>query len=72
MAKSFIYVIQDSPGTGLGISVKTKNPLSRTNTPPAEPPFAFKLRGQLVPASSRVRLFRRPFARDPHPRAHAR
>ena len=50
MAKSFIDVVQDSPRTGLGIPIKTKNPLSRTNTPPAEPPFGFKLRGQLVPA----------------------
>ena len=34
MAKSFIDVVQDSPRTGLGIPVKTKKPLSRTNTPP--------------------------------------
>ena len=33
MAKSFIDVVQDSPRTGLGIPVKTKKPLSRTNTP---------------------------------------
>ena len=26
MAKSFIDVVQDSPKTGLGIPVKTKNP----------------------------------------------
>ena len=50
MAKSFIDVVQDSPRTGLGIPVKTKKPLSRTNTPAAEPPFGFKLRRQLVPA----------------------
>ena len=36
MAKSFIDVVQDSPRTGLGIPVKTKNLLSRTNTPTAE------------------------------------
>ena len=34
MAKSFKEVVQDSSRTGLGIPVKTKNPLSRTNTPP--------------------------------------
>ena len=50
MAKYFIDVVQDSPRAGLGIPVKTKNPLSRTNTPPAEPPFGFKLRGQLIQA----------------------
>ena len=50
MAKSFKDIIQDSPRTGLGIPVKAKKPLSRTNTPPAEPPFGFKLRGRLVPA----------------------
>ena len=38
-------VVQDSPWTGLGIPVKTKNPLSRTNTPPAKPLFGFELRG---------------------------
>ena len=32
MAKSFIDVVQDSPRTGLGIPVKNKNPLYRTNT----------------------------------------
>ena len=37
MAKSFIDVVQDSPRTGLGIPVKTKKPLSRTNTRPEEP-----------------------------------
>ena len=50
MSKSFIDVVQDSPRTGLGIPVETKKTLSRTNTPPVEPPFGFKLRGQLVPA----------------------
>ena len=50
MTKSFIDVVQDSPRTGLGIPVKIKNPLSRTNTPTAEPPFGFKFRGHLVPA----------------------
>ena len=45
MAKSFKNVVQDSPRTGLGIPVKTKNLLFRTNTPPAEPPFGFKLHG---------------------------
>ena len=30
MAKSFTDVVQDSLRTGLGIPVKTKNPLSRT------------------------------------------
>ena len=39
MAKSFKDVVHDSPRTGLGIPVKTKTALSRTNTPPAEPPF---------------------------------
>ena len=71
MAKSFIDVVHDSPRTGLGIPVKTKNPLFRTNTPPAEPSFGFELRGQLVPAWSRVRLFRHSFARDSYPRPHA-
>ena len=35
MAKSFIDVVKDSPRTGLGIPVKTKNPLSLepTNRP---------------------------------------
>ena len=50
MAKSFNDAVQDSLGTGLGIPVKTKNSLSRTNTLPTEPPFGFKLRGRLVPA----------------------
>ena len=50
MAKSFIDVVQDSPMTGLGIHVKTEKPLSRTKTPPVEPPFGFKLHGWLVPA----------------------
>ena len=51
MAKSFIDVVQDSPRTGLGIPVKTiKKTLSRTNIPPAKPPFGFKLHGWLVPA----------------------
>ena len=51
MVKSFIDVVQDSPRAGLGIPVKTqKKLLSRTNTPPAEPPFGFKFRRQLVPA----------------------
>ena len=50
MAKSFIDVVQDSPRTGLDIPVESKRPLSRTNTQPAEPPFGFKLRGQLVPS----------------------
>ena len=45
MAKSFIDVVQDSSWTRLGIPVKTKKPLSRINTPPAEPPFGFKLHG---------------------------
>ena len=50
MAKSFIDVVQDSPRTGLGIPVKTKKPLSRTNAPPTGPPFRFKLHGWFVPA----------------------
>ena len=50
MAKSFIDVVQNSLKTGLGIPVKTKNPLSRTNTPPPEPPFGIKVHGWLVPA----------------------
>ena len=50
MAKSFIDVVQDSPRTGLDIPVKTKIPISRTNTPPAGPPFGFKLHWWLVPA----------------------
>ena len=50
MAEYFIDVVQDSPGTGLVIPVKTKSPLSETNTPLAEPPFGFKFRGRLVPA----------------------
>ena len=54
MVKSFIDVVQGSPRTRLGIPFKTKNPLSGTNTPPAEPPFDFKLHGRLVPAYSRV------------------
>ena len=35
MAESFVDVVQDSPRTGLGIPVKSKKPLYRTNTPPA-------------------------------------
>ena len=50
MAKSFIDVVQDSLRTSLGIAVRTKNPLSRTNTPPVEAPYGFELRGRLVPA----------------------
>ena len=51
MAKYFIDVVQDSPRTGLGIPVETKKKtLSPINTPPAEPAFGFKLRGQLVTA----------------------
>ena len=42
MAKSFKDVVQDSPGTGLGIPVKTKNPRSRTNILSAKPPFGFE------------------------------
>ena len=49
MAKSFIDLVQDSPRTGLGTPVKTENPLYQNNTLPAETPFGFKLRGQLVP-----------------------
>ena len=63
MAKSFIDVVQDSSRTGPGIPVKTKKPSLSNNTPPAEPPFGFELH---------VQLFRCPFARDSHPRAHAR
>ena len=48
MAKSFKDVVQDSPRTDLGTPVKSKNPLSRTNTPPVELPFGFKLCGRLV------------------------
>ena len=72
MAKFFIDVVQDSPRTGLGIPVKTKKKPSLISTPPAEPPFGFKLRGQLVPAQSHVRLFRHPLARYSHPQTHAR
>ena len=50
MAESFTDVVQDSPRTGLGIPVEIKKTLSRNNTPPAEPPFGFKLHGWLVPA----------------------
>ena len=50
MAKSVIDVLQDSPRTGLGIPVKTKKPLSRTNIPTVGPPFGFKLHGRLVTA----------------------
>ena len=50
MAKSFKDIVQDSPKTGLGIPVKTKHPLSRTNILPVELPFGFKLHGWLVPA----------------------
>ena len=50
MAKSFKDIVQDSPRTSLGIPVKTKNPLSETNTLLVEPLFGFKLRGRLVPA----------------------
>ena len=34
MVKSFKDAVQDSPGTGLGIPVKTKKPLSRANGGP--------------------------------------
>ena len=70
MAKSFIDVVQDSPRAGLGIPIKTKNPLSQTILPLAEPPFGFKLRKRLVPVFSRERLFRHPFARCCTPYAH--
>ena len=56
MAKYFIDVVQDSHRTRLGIPVKTKNALSRTNTPPAGPPFGFEFHGRLVPAYIRVLL----------------
>ena len=36
--------------------LKPKNPLSRTNTPPAEPTFGFKLHGWSVPLKSRTTL----------------
>ena len=65
MSELFICVVQDSPGTGLGIPVKTKKSLFRTMSPFVEPPFGFKLHERLVPVQSRVRLFRRPFAQDP-------
>ena len=54
MAQSFIDVVQDSPRTRLGIPVKTKKPLFRTNKPLAEPPIGLKLHGQLILAYSRV------------------
>ena len=72
MAKSFIDVVQDSPRTVVSISVETKKPPLTNQYTAAEPPFGFKLCGQLVPALSRVRLFRHPFARDFHPWAHVR
>ena len=59
MAKSFEDFVQDSPRTGLGIPVKTKNPLSKTNTPPVEPPFGFKLRGWTSHLSSYCGRFSR-------------
>ena len=71
MGKFVIDAVQDSPRTRLGIPVDTKNSLSRTNTPPAEPLFGFKLHGQLFPAYVRVQLFRHPFARNPPPQSHA-
>ena len=60
MAKSFIDVVQDSPRTGLGIPVKTKKTLSRTKTPPAEPPFGIKLY-----ADSQIRPRRRKAGAGP-------
>ena len=36
--------------------LKPKKPVSRTNTPPAEPPFGFKLHGSLVPLKSHTTL----------------
>ena len=62
MAKSFKGVVLDTPRTGLGISFKTKYPVSRIHTPPAEPPFGLWL----------VPVFRYSFARESHPRPHAR
>ena len=50
MAKYFKDVVQESPRTGLGIPVKTKKPLSRTNTPPTQPLYGFKVRKRLVSA----------------------
>ena len=67
MAKFFKDVVQDSPRTGLGIPVKTKNTLSRTNTPPTESPFGFKLCGRLVPAVG-SRPLGKPTSRDSHGR----
>ena len=43
MAKSLIDVVRDLPRTRLGMPVKSENPLSLTNTPPAGPPFGFEL-----------------------------
>ena len=54
--KYFEDIVQDSPRTGLGIPVETKHSLSRTNTPPAEPPFGFSA---LNDADSQVRSGRR-------------
>ena len=45
MATSFKDVVQDSPTTGLGIPVKTKKPLYRTNTSTTDPPFGINFAG---------------------------
>ena len=58
MAKFFIDVVNNFPMTGLGISLETKNPLSRIILSFAEPPFGFKLHERLVPVLSHERLFR--------------
>ena len=63
--KNDVDVLQDSPRTTLDTPVKTKNLLSRTNTPPAKLPFGFKLHERLALAYSCVRLFRPPFTRKP-------
>ena len=69
----FIGVVQDSPRTGLGIPVTTKNHVCRTTLQIAEPPFGFEFHERLVPVSCRERLFRHPFARNPapHPRFYS-
>ena len=64
MTESSINIVEDSPKTGLGIPVKTKNPLSRIKLLPTGPFFGFELGERLLPVLSQERLFWCSFARN--------
>ena len=71
MAKSFIDVVQDSPSMGLGIPVKTKNPLSWTIMQLAGSPLGFKLNEWMVPVSGFKSWTAPPSSVRPRPRTSA-